>query len=128
MGKTPKDQPQTDKGTLDAANQKIILARQKLEAAERMRQRKDLARAQKLCEQILKEHPDYVAALHTPGLVLADRARHSDALPHLVRAEMLNPDDWTTLTALSGVYLIAETAQDIVPTVLSRAERVAAVS
>ena len=56
-------------------------------------------------ESLLRSNPDYVAALHTLGLVFADQERHRDALSYLVRAVMLNPLSWTALTALAGVYL-----------------------
>jgi tetratricopeptide (TPR) repeat protein len=50
-------------------------------------------------------YPDYAGALHMLGLVLADKENQQQALDCLVRAAMLNPRSWTTLTALSGVYL-----------------------
>jgi tetratricopeptide (TPR) repeat protein len=53
----------------------------------------------------LKQHPDYVAALQTMGLVLADRSQYEKGLEYLHRASMLNPNDPKILTALSGVYL-----------------------
>ena len=83
----------------------LLAARKKLEEAEGLRRAGKLAPAQKLCEAILKHFPDYVGALHTLGLILADRGKHTAALNSLVQAAMHNPNDWTTLTALSGVYL-----------------------
>src|SRR5438067_5395984 len=46
-----------------------------------------------------------MGALHTLGLVYADKGNYQRALDNLVRAAMLNPRSWNTLTALSGVYL-----------------------
>ncbi len=80
-------------------------ARNQLERAEQLRQSGKLVQAQKLCEEVLKRHPDYVGMLHTLGLVHADKRDYAKSLPHLVQAAMLNPHDWKTLTVLSGVYL-----------------------
>ena len=83
----------------------LLEERKKLEEAERLRRARELDRAQRICKGILKRYPDYVGALHTLGLVLADKREYAQSLPYLVQAAMLNPKDWTTLTALSGVYL-----------------------
>lgn len=73
--------------------------------AERLRQQGQYDRAAAVCEALIRQHPDYMAALHTLGLVFADQHRFEEALDCLIRAAMLNPRSWTTLTALSGVYL-----------------------
>jgi tetratricopeptide (TPR) repeat protein len=83
----------------------LLEARRTLEAAEHLRQEGKLTQAQKLCEKVLREFPDYVGMLHTMGLVLADRHKYSEALPYLLQAAILNPKDWKTLTVLSGIYL-----------------------
>lgn len=77
----------------------------RLQEAERLRQQGLYDRAEAICEALVRTHPDYMAALHTLGLILADQHRFAEALDCLVRAAMLNPQNWTTLTALSGVYL-----------------------
>jgi Flp pilus assembly protein TadD len=77
----------------------------RLEQAEQLRQQGKLDRAQRICESLLREHPDYMVALHTLGLIYADKKNYEQALNCLVRAAMLNPRSWSTLTALSGVYL-----------------------
>jgi Flp pilus assembly protein TadD len=77
----------------------------RLEEAERLRQQGKLDRAQQICQALVREHPDYTGALHTLGLVLADKQDYQRAFGYLARAAMLNPRSWTTLTALSGVYL-----------------------
>jgi hypothetical protein len=46
-----------------------------------------------------------MVALHTLGLIYADKKNYEQALNCLVRAAMLNPRSWETLTALSTVYL-----------------------
>jgi Flp pilus assembly protein TadD len=83
----------------------------RMDEAEQLRQQKKLDRAQRICESLLREHPDYVAALHTLGLVLADKENYEQALNYLVRAVMLNPLRWSTLTALSGVYLALDASE-----------------
>jgi tetratricopeptide (TPR) repeat protein len=77
----------------------------RLEEAERLRQQGKLERAQKQCESLVRQYPDYMGALHTLGLIHADRGHYERALDCLVRAAMRNPRNWSTLTALSGVYL-----------------------
>ena len=77
----------------------------RVQQAEALRRDGRFDQAQAICESLLRSCPDYVAALHTLGLVLADQERHRDALIYLVRAVMLNPRSWTALTALAGVYL-----------------------
>ncbi|MFN0264384.1 tetratricopeptide repeat protein [Tepidamorphus sp. 3E244] len=84
-----------------------------MDEAEALRQQGKLIQAQRICETVLQRYPDYVGMLHTLGLVLADRGHFKQSLAPLVQAAMLNPRDWRTLTALSGVYLrlgAAETA------------------
>src|SRR5271155_5384743 len=70
----------------------------RLQQAEQLRQRGKLDQAQAICESLVQLHPDYTGALHTLGLVLGDKEKHLQALEYLVRAAMLNPRSWTTLT------------------------------
>jgi tetratricopeptide (TPR) repeat protein len=77
----------------------------RVEEAEQLRLQGKLDRAQRICEALLREHDDYMAALHTLGLVYADKKNYKQSLNCLVRAVMLDPGSWSTLTALSGVYL-----------------------
>jgi len=77
----------------------------RLQQAEQLRQSARFDEAQAICESLLQSHPDYAGALHTLGLIAGDREDHQQALNYLVRAAMLNPRNWMTLTALSGVYL-----------------------
>jgi tetratricopeptide (TPR) repeat protein len=76
-----------------------------LEQADRLRQQGQLDRAEAICFPLTRRHPGYVAALHTLGLIYLDKRSHERALDCLVRAQMLDPDNWMTLTALSLAYL-----------------------
>jgi tetratricopeptide (TPR) repeat protein len=76
-----------------------------LEKAETLRRQGELDRARTLCEPLVARHPDYYGALHTLGLIYADKGQYPQALGCLVRAVMLNPRSWQALTALSTVYL-----------------------
>jgi tetratricopeptide (TPR) repeat protein len=79
--------------------------RDQLEEADQLRQQGKLDRAEAICNGLLRRFPDYVAALHTLGLVYLDKRNFGRALDSLVRASMLDPANWMTLTALSLAYL-----------------------
>jgi Flp pilus assembly protein TadD len=79
--------------------------RELLEEADRLRQQGKLDRAESICYPLVRRHPGYVAALHTLGLVYLDKRDFERALDCLVRASMLDPANWMTLTALSLAYL-----------------------
>jgi tetratricopeptide (TPR) repeat protein len=49
--------------------------------------------------------PHSIGIAHTLGLVHVDKRNYQRALDSLVRAAMLDPRSWSTLTALGGVYL-----------------------
>jgi len=83
----------------------MLRARAAVQDAERLRLAGRLDRAQSECAAVLRQYPDYVAALQTMGLVLADRSQYEKALDYLHRAAMLNPHDPNILIGLSGVYL-----------------------
>lgn len=80
-------------------------ARVAVQEAERLRLAGKLDKARITCRSVLRQYPDFVAALHTLGLTLADNSEYEQALNTLHRASMLNPYDANTLTALGGVYL-----------------------
>lgn len=105
MSKSRRHRLQKGIGNKPAPKNPAYEARRKLDEAEQLRRSGKLNQARKLCEQIVRMHPDYVGALHTLGLILADQEDYPGALFNLVQAEMLNPKDSTTLLALSGVYL-----------------------
>jgi Flp pilus assembly protein TadD len=79
--------------------------REQLEEADRLRQQGKLDRAETICHALTRRHHGYVAALHTLGLVQLDKGSYDRALDCLVRASMLDPTNWMTLTALSLAYL-----------------------
>src|SRR5262249_22437924 len=93
-----------------------------LQEAEQLRQQRKFSRAQAICESLVRRYPDYVAALHTLGLIHADKENYQRAFDCLARAAMLNPESWTTLTALSGVYLRLG-ANEMAAQVLEQARR-----
>jgi Flp pilus assembly protein TadD len=77
----------------------------RLSEAEQLRRHGESDRAQKICESLIRERPDYMAAHHMLGLIHAAQKNYDRAFDHLSRAAMLNPRDWMTLTALAGVCL-----------------------
>jgi Flp pilus assembly protein TadD len=79
--------------------------RAQLEQADHLRLLGQLDRAETLCHGLVRRYPDYVAALHTLGLIYLDKRNFARALDCLVRAQMLDPDNWMTLTALSLSYM-----------------------
>jgi tetratricopeptide (TPR) repeat protein len=89
----------------DGREHPLMRARTQVQEAERFRLAGKLDRARSTCASMLAQYPDYVAALQTMGLILADQSRYDQALSYLQRASMLHPHDARILTALSGVYL-----------------------
>src|SRR5258706_9724334 len=94
--------------------------REKLEQAENYRRQGQLDRGEMICSELLRRHPDYVAALHTLGLIYADRGDLKRAVGPLFRAAMLNPRSWMTLTALSGLCLSLD-AKELAAQILEQA-------
>lgn len=90
--------------TGDSSNP-FLAARLSLGEAEQLRQSKQLSKAEAICSKLLQMDRDYVGALHTMGLILADKQDYEKSMISLGRAAMLNPKDWRVLTALAGVYL-----------------------
>ena len=82
-----------------------LAIRRRLEEAEAARQASQLDQAQEICDGLLKDFPDYVAALHTLGLIYGDKGEFQRALTCFLKADSLAPDDWLTLSALSRTYL-----------------------
>lgn len=67
--------------------------------------RGELDRARTICEPLVNRYPEYYGALHTLGMIYADKLQYPQALGCLVRACMLDPRSWKSLTALAGVYV-----------------------
>jgi tetratricopeptide (TPR) repeat protein len=80
-------------------------SRAQLEQADQLRQRGELDRAEAICNALTRRYPDYLAALHTLGLIYLDKHNFELALDCLIRAQMLDPENWMTLTALSLSYM-----------------------
>jgi tetratricopeptide (TPR) repeat protein len=89
----------------DSAVNPLAAALTKLDQAELLRRAGQFEQSYSICRALLERYPNYFAALYTAGLVCADRRDYQQALNYLVRAVMLNPENWSALTALSGVYL-----------------------
>lgn len=89
----------------EAPTNPLMAALRRVEDAEKLRLAGNLEKAQSACLTLLKQYPDYVAALQTMGLVQADRGNYEKALGYLHRASMHAPDETNILTALSGIYL-----------------------
>src|SRR5262245_22825244 len=77
----------------------------RLGEADQLREQGKFDRAQKICESLIREHRDYMAAHHTLGLIHVGKGNYERAFDHLSRAVMLNPRSWKTLTALAAVCL-----------------------
>jgi tetratricopeptide (TPR) repeat protein len=77
----------------------------RLGEADQLREQGKFDRAQKVCESLIREHPDYMAAHHTLGLIHAGKENYDRAFDHLSRAAMLNPRSCKTLTVLASVCL-----------------------
>jgi tetratricopeptide (TPR) repeat protein len=95
-------------------------ARAQLEQADQLRQRGELDRAEAICTTLVRQHPDYIAALHTLGLVYLDEGKFERALDCLIRAQMHDPENWLTLTAL-GLCYVRLGAADMAIQTLNRA-------
>jgi tetratricopeptide (TPR) repeat protein len=80
-------------------------AYEQLHEAEELRQSAKLDQAIRICEKLVRNHPEYWGAFHTLGLIFSDQKQYQRALDCLVRAQMLNPTNRSTVVALSSVYL-----------------------
>lgn len=77
----------------------------RLVEADRCRLSGNFDRAIAICDDLIASFPDYWAPRHTLGLVYADKQDYQKALDCLVRASIISPDNWKTLSALADVYL-----------------------
>jgi len=111
MSATERDFDPIWKIAMESNSQLLAETGRKLEMAEKSRQAKQLDRAEALCRELLRKYPDYVGALQTIGLTLADMQKFEEACGYLARAASLNPKDWKILTALSGTYLRSGSSQ-----------------
>src|SRR5262249_34813968 len=95
----------------------------RLGEADQLREQGKFDRAQKICESLIREHRDYMAAHHTLGLIHVGKENYDRAFDHLSRAVMLNPQSWKTLTALAAVCLHFG-ATDMAARVLEQAQAI----
>jgi tetratricopeptide (TPR) repeat protein len=109
-------------GISSGSGNRLIEAWSSLDKAEEFRKTGHYAEAKSICEQLLRLYPDYVGALHTLGLILAEMGEHAAAISHLSTAVALNPRDWKILTALSGCY-IHTGAHEMAARMLEQAQR-----
>jgi tetratricopeptide (TPR) repeat protein len=82
----------------------IITAAYRLQTAESFREQGRLDEAKQICIELLKEYPDFYAALHTLGLVHCAKEEYQIALGYLSQALAYYPNSKLTLTALGYVY------------------------
>ncbi len=80
-------------------------AHARLVEAERLRRAGNLDGAQAICQALLKEHPNYVGALQTLGVVHLERRSFQDAYRCLNLAALLCPEDAVTLDNLANAYM-----------------------
>lgn len=83
-------------------------AHQDLISAERAGAAGDLDGTQRICQDLLDRHPDYFGALSLLALTHMQRGAYQQAFPLLVKAVMLNPKDWASLTNAGRVCLELE--------------------
>jgi tetratricopeptide (TPR) repeat protein len=80
-------------------------ARHDIAMAEQMRGLGKLDDARRIAARVLSSYPDHYAALHTFGLIEADRGNLDAALLALTKADAVLPDQPITMVALASVYL-----------------------
>ncbi len=101
----PRTHQQNKRDNPGGSENPLKVAREKLTQAEAFRRQGKLDEAENICTKLLRRYPDYFGALHTLGLVYADKKQSAQALGPLFHAVTLNPRSWITLTTLSGVCL-----------------------
>ncbi len=80
-------------------------ARHDIAMAEQMRGLGKLDDARRIAARVLASFPDHYAALHTLGLIEADRGNLDAALLALTKADAVLPGQPITMVALASVYL-----------------------
>lgn len=100
-----RKKPQSTKPQSADAAHPMVQMFDAVHQAEALRLAGKLNEARTLCGKALKQDRQYVAALFTMGLILADQSDYERSLGYLHRAAMHNPHDPKILTGLSGIYL-----------------------
>src|SRR5215212_6642517 len=75
----------------------MLDAYQRLQRAEGLRLEGHTDQARDICETLVRSYPHYFGALYTLGLIYTDKQQYAQALGFLVRAAMLNPENWKAL-------------------------------
>lgn len=102
----------------------MVAAYEALQEAEALRLAGQLEGALDICTELVAKNPDYWAARHTLGLIHQDMQQEDEALDHLLRATVLNPNNVSSLTALAGVCL-ATGAREAAEAAIARATALA---
>lgn len=76
-----------------------------LQSARVLREQRNLDAAATICNSLLRQHPDHLCALQLLALIFIDQGNYLQALTCLARAEIVDPVNWETLTALAETYL-----------------------
>jgi tetratricopeptide (TPR) repeat protein len=82
--------------------------------ALRLHQAGNLAEADRLYRQVLRDEPENASALHLLGLVAQQSGRHADAAEHIERAARLRPDDAEIFSNLGTVRAAQRRPHDAV--------------
>jgi tetratricopeptide (TPR) repeat protein len=100
----------------------LAAAHAKLIEAETARRNGDLDRAQTLAESLLRQHPNYVGALQTLGVVYLTKQSYWAALSCFNKVAIQCPRDWINLTNLAAVY-VALGGNELATVTLEQARR-----
>jgi len=82
-----------------------VIALKRAEKLRLINDTKSLNEAKKICISLISKNHDYFGALLTLGLVEMSLDNNQNALGLLVRAVMINPNNWRANVALGTVYL-----------------------
>jgi len=92
MGRRRNKEKELDKNPIQADHDPVFEAAQKLTDIDLLRRDKELQKAKRLCTDLLKQHPDYVGALHSMGMILYDLGQFEKSLVPLSKANALCPE------------------------------------
>ncbi len=85
--------------------QEVQQAHQELTRADDLRKSGDMEGALEICEELLESYSDYFSARLLTAVMYMQHGNYAGALPHLVRARLVNANDPTTLANLGKAYL-----------------------
>src|SRR5215813_4991266 len=81
----------------------LSAAHMRLCEADELRQNGKFDRAQRICESLIREHPDYMAAYHSLRFIHFAKKHLDRFFAHQSLAVIINPRSWNALTALAEV-------------------------